>query len=132
MCICVLVGFFKKGPFQEVLSAFGVLVRRCFREITRVWVVVTLVLHLVVNLWTGSTSLKAPETDQYYAKNEISHNEHQTENPVPERETRTKVCTGLILELKSTLMRDVFLKNRNLACYGRVNNFQYFFVSYSR
>lgn len=40
--------------------------------------------------------------------------------------------TGLIEELKSTLMQDVFLRNRNLVCYRRVNNFQYFFVSYSR
>lgn len=97
--MCVFVFWFVcflKGPFQEILSTFEVLMRRCFREITRVWVVVTLVLHLVGNLWTWSSSLKAPETDQYYAKTETFNNEHQTENPVPESETRTKVYTGLI------------------------------------
>lgn len=73
MCECLWLGFvfcfFLKGPFQEIFSTFEDLMRRYFREITRVWVMVTLVLHLVVNLWTGSTSLKPPEIDQYYAKN---------------------------------------------------------------
>lgn len=71
-CVWVFVfwfclGFFKR-PFQEILSTFEILMKRCFREIIRVWVGVTLVLHLVVHLWTRSTSWKAPETDQYYVK----------------------------------------------------------------
>lgn len=58
MCVSLCFGFFLKGLFQEMLSTFEFLMERCLGEITKVWGIVPLVLHIVINLWTGSTRLQ--------------------------------------------------------------------------
>lgn len=115
-----------------MLSNLEVLMRRCFKGISRVWIVVVLVLQFVVNLWAGSTSLETLENRRVLCQHETSNNEYKTESLVPESEIRARVYTGLIQELKSTLIQDVVPRNRNLVCHRRVNNFQYFYVRYSR
>lgn len=92
--------FFLKELFLEMFSNLELLTRRCFKGISRVWVVVVLVLQFVVNVWAGSTSLETVENGPVLCQNETSNNEYQTESLVPE--TLGPECIrGLFRSLKT-------------------------------
>lgn len=91
-----MFGFFFKGLFLEILSNLEVLMRRCFKGISRVWVVVVLVLQFVVNIGTGSASLETLANGSVLCQNATSNYVYQAVILVPEGEIRTRMYTGLI------------------------------------
>lgn len=87
---------FSKGLCLEILANLEVLMKDCFKGMSRVWVVVVLVLQYVANIWAASTSLETLENRPVLRQNESSSNEYQTESLLLESEIRTRAYTGFI------------------------------------